>query len=199
LDDTELRELDRVRVKHAQELTDHKNRVQKLLSRAGYNLSQVVSDVFGKSGQLIVGELMAGSEPAEIIAALVKSDWGYRLRAPKETLMDALWGAMSSVLRFELGEEYETIHFNQTKIAALVEVMEDVVINQGREYQLDPLETIPGVSRTSAMTLLVELVPTSRGTSGRPRPWPVWSECAPATTYPPARGKAARRRAATAI
>src|SRR3989304_5052692 len=56
----EIRELTRSHVKINQAKTSFKNRVHKVLSRAGIRISGVISDIFGKSGMIILNGILNG-------------------------------------------------------------------------------------------------------------------------------------------
>ena len=80
----ELRELTRRRKKLLGNLAAEKNRIQKVLEVANVKLGNIVSDVFGVSGQAMVSELLSGRKlEAGQIAELAKRR--LRLRIPELT------------------------------------------------------------------------------------------------------------------
>src|SRR5262249_50218403 len=68
----ELRELVRYRRKVVEGRSAERNRVLRLLETANIKLANVASDVFGKSGLLMLRALMAGNQPVESMAQLAK-------------------------------------------------------------------------------------------------------------------------------
>jgi transposase len=64
----ELRELTRRRERLTGDGTSEKNRVQKILADAKLKLGNVISDVFGVSGQLMLNALLKGETKPEEIA-----------------------------------------------------------------------------------------------------------------------------------
>src|SRR5229473_2911891 len=88
----ELRDLTRRRKKLLGAGTGEKNRVQKILEDANVKLGNVLSDVFGVSGQLMLDALLKGkAEPTEIVAKIkeagLEREWQLIQSAPglKET------------------------------------------------------------------------------------------------------------------
>jgi transposase len=152
----ELRELARLRQGRVEDMTRIKNQINKLLTKAGFNLSQVVTDVFGSTGLIAINGLLDGEAP-ETILNRIECSLGYRLKAPRERLLDALEGTMSELLRFSIDMELSLYHHNKKWIENVERELERKLIKLGHESKLDILETIPGVSRIAAMILLVEL------------------------------------------
>ena len=68
----ELRDWTRYRRTLVQEMTGHKNRIEKQLQACGFRLSTVLADIFGKTGMALIRKLCeAGSiEPEEILNLL---------------------------------------------------------------------------------------------------------------------------------
>jgi transposase len=154
--DDEVRELSRLRKKHVQTASSIKNRIIKLLVKGGFNVSQVVTDVFGKTGQIIIDGLMAGAAPEKILLG-IQSTVGYRLKAKKQQIIDALEGEMSSTLRFTLERELESLAFHERMVDEYDGMLARHEVEADREHDRAILETLPGMSRVSATSLLVEL------------------------------------------
>jgi transposase len=68
----ELRDLTRRRKKLIGAASSEKNRIQKVLEDANVKLGNVLSDVFGVSGQLMLDALLAGQAGPEEIAQMAK-------------------------------------------------------------------------------------------------------------------------------
>jgi transposase len=60
----ELRDLTRTRKQLMREITQHKQRIQKVLEDANVKLASVVSDVFGESGRRMLKALSAAQQPS---------------------------------------------------------------------------------------------------------------------------------------
>jgi hypothetical protein len=97
----ELREMSRLRQSYVESVTRLKNKGYKLLTGAGFNVSVILSDLYGRTGRLVMDGLMNGLS-SELILQNIKDSVGYRLKAPKQDLIDALDGKMSYILKAEL-------------------------------------------------------------------------------------------------
>lgn len=94
----DLRLLTRHRKKRVGEQASCKNRIIKVLETAGFKLSRVCSDVFGKSGRAIVTALAEGGRSPEQMAELAVGT----LRNKRDELTRALAGDLSSTKRWLL-------------------------------------------------------------------------------------------------
>jgi transposase len=146
-----LRALLRTRKQLVRERASHVLRLQKVLEDANLKLASVLTDITGTSGRAILGALIAGESDPATLAALAHQ----RVRAPRETLEEALRGRVAPQHRFLL-----RLHLRQVDAleAAIAEVDEEV------EARLAPfraavqlLSTIPGVSTLSAEVILAEI------------------------------------------
>jgi transposase len=162
----DLRDLTRERAQFMAEITRVKNRVQKILEDANIKLSSVATDVFGVSGRAILEALMQGETDARALAQLARG----RLRAKREDLEDALHGAVSDHHRFMI--ETDCLHLRA--LERLVQRIEGRIEEMAASHHLDApathdrpeipfesavelLDSIPGVNRTMAQTLLAEI------------------------------------------
>jgi transposase len=68
----QLRDLTRCRIQLTQDASRERNRVQKLLEQANVKIANVLSDVFGVSGQNMLLPLLAGQMMEEEIAQLAR-------------------------------------------------------------------------------------------------------------------------------
>ena len=153
---SDLRELARLRQGLIEDQVNYMNRVHKLLVGAGFNADQVVTNLFGASGIVMIEGLLNGDSPSEILET-IELTVGYRLKAPKAKVLDALEGRMSAALRFQVEGLMEVIGNLGESIAKFESELERSLLEMGHGPKLDYLETIPGVSRIAAMILLVEL------------------------------------------
>ena len=148
----ELRDLTRSRKQLVREIAQHTQRLQKVLEDANVKLTEVLSDVLGKSGRTIIEALIAGEKDPEILANLA---CGSRLKASHEELVAALHGRVTSHHRFLL-----KIHLGQ--IDALDAAVRELEVRVGEALgpfreSAELLKTIPGVSDTVARVIIAEV------------------------------------------
>jgi transposase len=147
----ELRELTRYRTSLVEERTAAVNRLQKVLEGANVKLASVASDVTGASARAMLGEIVAGSTDAAALAELAQG----RLREKIPALQRALSGRVGPHQRFLLAQQLAHVDFLDEQIARLdAEVGERT---RPFEDAIARLDTIPGVSRRIAETLVAEI------------------------------------------
>jgi transposase len=151
----ELRDLTRRRKKLLANLAAEKNRIQKVLEAANVKIGNIISDVFGVSGQAMVSALVAGKEiSAEQIAGLSKR----RLRQRIPELTEALLGHhMNDHHRWLIAQSVEHAVLLDRQMEALEVRIEERLEPYREQYEL--LQTIPGVKETTAATILAEIGP----------------------------------------
>ena len=150
----ELRELTRYRKSLIEERAREVNRIQKVLEGANIKLGSVVSDVLGVSGTRMLQALADGmTDPAQL-AALADD----RLRATPEELRRALQGLMGAHQRFLLRQQLQHLQHLDRQLTELdAEVATRLApFEDAREL----LESLPGVGRRTAETILAEIGPT---------------------------------------
>lgn len=129
-----------------------RNRVQRLLEEANIKLGNVLSDVFGVSGQRMLEALLEGKAEASEVAQLAVA--GARRKIP--ALQTALEGhRLTDTLRFLIAQNIRHMEFLEQEIAALDEQIAETVKPFARQLQL--LQTLPGVDRITATTVLGEI------------------------------------------
>jgi len=172
-----LRELTRYRRKLTDERSRTVNRMQKLLEGANIKLSSVVSDIQGISARAMLNEIIAGQTDSEALAELARG----RLRNKIPELEKALTGRVQSHHRFLLAKQLAHIDFLDeqisdinAEIARQVEQMseppsppagtpaggDDPSSNETPvtwEEAVALLDTVPGIDRQSAETILAEI------------------------------------------
>ena len=147
----ELRDLTRYRSSFIREKATLVNRVQKVLEDANIKLASVASNVMGTSGRAMLQALINGTSDAATLADLALG----RLRQKRDQLIKALEGRVKAHHRFILTELLcqidsleETIsRFDQQIIQACLPFEEGVAL----------LDTIPGVGRQAAETIVSEI------------------------------------------
>ncbi|OJV13932.1 MAG: IS110 family transposase [Dyadobacter sp. 50-39] len=147
----ELRTLLRHRKKLVNERSREKNRLQNILEDANIKLGSVVSDVFSKTGQGIIDLLLEGVTDPVVLSNQAKGS----LVNKKQALQQALYGRFCERHRFMLKLLTQTMCALDKLIAQLDQQIE-LCLN-GKLDQLALLQTIPGVSRQSAIGIISEI------------------------------------------
>lgn len=147
----ELRDLVRYKKKKTQFVASETNRIIKVLEDCNIKLSSVVSDVKGVSATKIINDLIDGIEDVDQLVANAHG----KIKASKEDIKEALTGKITEHHRFMLKIIRETINENE-KLIAKVEVQIDKWIMQ-YQVELDLLQTIDGVGRDTAITIISEI------------------------------------------
>jgi len=149
----ELRDLTRRRRKLIGAATSEKNRVQKVLEDANVKLGNVLSDVFGVSGQLMLEALLEGQARPEEIAQFAQR----RARKKIPALIAALGQhRMSDHHRQVIRLSVEHMGFLEKQIAELDEAILQKIQDSGLVQEGELLQSIPGVQPTSAAAILAE-------------------------------------------
>lgn len=149
----ELRDLTRRRDRLLGAGTAEKNRVQKILEDANVKLGNVLSDVFGTSGQLMLHALLAGKAKPDEIAQLAKG-------LAKKKIPDiqaALEGHQLSehhrkMIRYSLAH----MKFIEEQIEEIDQEITAKIQQAGLEQPWQILQSVPGVQERSAANILAE-------------------------------------------
>jgi len=151
----ELRDLTRRRKKLMGNLRSEKNRIQKVLETANVKIGNVVSDVFGVSGQEILQALLDNRPiTAEDMAGMAKK----RLRQKLPQLTEALQDHhMNDHHRWLIDQSIEHAKFLDQQVEELEKRIEQHLEPYRRQYEL--LLTIPGIKETAAANVLAETGP----------------------------------------
>ena len=147
----ELRELVRYRRSLVQERSREANRIQKVLEGANIKLGSVASDVLGASGRMMLTAIAEGEEDPEVLADMAKG----RLREKLEELREALQGVVGSHQRFMLRTQLRRLN----SLDMEVELLDAEVAQRVRPHEdvLQAVDTIPGVGRRTAETIVAEM------------------------------------------
>lgn len=145
-----LRDLTRYRVQQTRDRSREVNRLQKVLEDAGVKLTSVVTDVMGVSGRAMVEALVGGTTDPQVLADLARG----QLRKKLPALQRALVGRFRPVHAFLLEQIL-------AKIDYLDEALERLTAEIDRRVapfasMLTALDTIPGINRIGAISLLAE-------------------------------------------
>lgn len=146
----ELRDLTRYRVQQVRDHAQEVNRLCKVLEDAGVKLSTVATNVVGVSGRAMLTALIEGTTDPAVLADLARG----KLRKKLPDLRRALQGRFRAHHAFLLEQ-----------ILAKIDFLDDTLerLTQEIDQRLHPfasmvaaLDTIPGISRVTATTLIAE-------------------------------------------
>jgi transposase len=149
----QLRDLTRRRKQLVRNGAQERNRIQKILEDANIKLGNVLSDVFGLSGQLMLDKLLEGdATPAEIAALAQKSA---KKKIPQ--IRASLEGhRMNDIHRRLIDMSLNHMAFLEDQISTLEEEIVKHIQAHGMERPYQLLQTIPGVKHEAAASLLAE-------------------------------------------
>ncbi|MCF6095396.1 IS110 family transposase [Microaerobacter geothermalis] len=150
-DQRELRELIRYRRSLIDERSREVNRIQKVLEGANIKLSSVASNVLGKSGRAMIEAMIAGEDNPEFLSELAQK----RLKNKKEELKRALNGLMGDHQKLMLAAQLRHIDYLDEEIDRLDQEIKRRMLPF--EEDLELLDTIPGVARRTAETIVAEI------------------------------------------
>jgi len=149
----ELRDLTRRRKKLIECGTAEKNRVQKVLEDANVKLGNVLSDVFGVSGQAMLESLLNGEPDPEKIACFAKR----RAKQKIPQILEALQGHQMNdhhrqMIRYSLAH----MQFLEEQIASLDRDIVEKIREAGLERAWELIQSVPAVLENSAASILAE-------------------------------------------
>lgn len=149
----ELRDLTRRRKRLLSNATSEKNRIQKVLEDANVKLGNVLSDVFGVSGQLMLDALLKGeTQPGEIALLAQRSA---KKKIPE--IIQSLEGhQMSDHHRRMIRYSLKHLQFLETELAELDRDIEEQIRAAGLEEKWRLLQTVPGLQDRSAAAVIAE-------------------------------------------
>jgi transposase len=147
----ELRDLTRLRVHWLEDLNRIKNRIGQLCESGNIKVSSVASDLFGVSGRSMLHALAEGKCDAGWMADHARG----RLRTKKGQLELALDGTFSPHQRRQLSRLLLQMSALEMQLEELTAEIEQRVAPY--EELLQRLDTIPGIDRITAWTVLAEI------------------------------------------
>jgi transposase len=147
----ELRALLRTRKQFTRERSSHVQRLQKTLEDANIKLDSALSDVLGLSGRRMIKALIAGVSDPDELAGLAHR----RVKAPPETLREALRGRVTRQHRFLLQLHLQHVDAIDATVAEIDREV-DIHVEPFHAAAL-LLTTIPGVSELSARVIIAEI------------------------------------------
>ncbi len=146
----ELRDLTRYRVQQVRDRAQEVNRLCKVLEDAGLKLTTVITDVMGTSGRAMLTALIAGTTDPNVLADLARG----KLRKKLPDLRRALQGRFRSHHAFLIEQIFSKIDFLDELLDRVTGEIEERL--GPFEPILDSLDTIPGIDRIGATSLVAE-------------------------------------------
>ena len=146
----DLRDLTRYRKKQIRDRATEVNRLHRVLEDANLKLATVVTDVMGASGRAMLKALLEGTTDPAILAELARG----RLRKKLPALREALRGRFRRHHAFLVTQVLSKIDFLEELIDTLTDEIDALLVPF--EATLEHLDTIPGVDRTVAATIIAE-------------------------------------------
>lgn len=148
----ELRDLTRSRKQLVREVAQHTQRLQKVLEDANIKLTEILTDVLGKSGRAIIEAIVAGEQDPKALASLA---CGNRLNASRADFINALHGRVTDHHRFMLKLHLGQIDALESAVRELEARVGDALGPFRDAAQL--LTTMPGVSDIVARVIIAEV------------------------------------------
>jgi transposase len=148
----QLRDLTRRRRKLLGAGASERNRVQKVLEDANVKLGNVLSDVFGASGQAMLEALLTNQGTPQQLAEFARG----KLRRKVPQIVTALEEhRMRDHHRFLIRQSLGHMAFLEEQVAAL----DEEILRQVKpfEKEFENLQTIPGIKATAAASILAEV------------------------------------------
>ena len=168
----ELRELTRTYRKLIEERTNHKNRIHKILVRNGIRLSDVLSDIFGKSGMIIINGLIEGKPIDQTLKMIHNS----RILKKKDEIKQAICGELSGNDLFVIRQSIDSIRQHDCQIAQYEDkILKNMLPDNGN---IEILVSIPGIGFTIGSSILAEIGNISQFDS--PKQLVSWAGLSPA-------------------
>lgn len=147
----ELRDLVRYKKKVVAQTSSDKNRIIKILEDANIKLSSVLTNVDGATGTKIINDIVEGQEDVD---QLIRHYHG-KIQASREEMKLALEGMVTDHHRFMLRTIKKSIQDREELVKVLDEQIDRAV--QDYQVELDLLQSIPGVGKTSATGIISEI------------------------------------------
>ena len=150
-----LREFTRYRCKLTSCRSSEKNRFQNALTVCNVALDSVVSDIFGKSATSVIDYLLQQSDNSinheEISSRLLRS-----LKKKSESVIESIEGyQMTDAQKYRMRLVHAHMDYITSTLADIDSMIDSLVEPYENAVQL--LCTIPGVDRSSAITIISEI------------------------------------------
>lgn len=149
----ELRELTRSRESTVRSRTQIKNRIHRILDSAGIALGKGVKDIFGKSGVHLIWGLLNRANTENIIITLPS----VRIKKKADILREILSGSLSDLQIILIKKNLDMMAHINEHIHVLDEQIIARMMEQDSIRNVEIACSIPGVSVTTAVTVLAEI------------------------------------------
>ena len=146
----DLRTLTRSRELLVQSRTELKNKIHHLLDSTNIRLSSLLSDLFGKSGSIILKGLAQNIPLDEIIESLPK-----KMRGNADIISATIPASIPTVVLVLLQSYLKLVDDLDAEIELLEGRIRESLANKSREFQI--IASIPGIGFIGASTLLAEI------------------------------------------
>jgi transposase len=146
----ELRDLTRYRVQQVRDHAQEVNRLCKVLEDAGVKLTTVVTDVMGASGRAMLRALVEGTTDPVVLAELARG----KLRKKLPELRRALQGRFRPHHAFLIEQIFAKVDFLDEALGRLTTEIDRRL--GPFEPMLAALDTIPGIDRIGAISIVAE-------------------------------------------
>jgi transposase len=146
----DLRSLTRSRELLVQNRTEVKNKIHHLLDSTNIRLSSVLTDLFGKSGTIILKGLVQNKPFEEIINSLPK-----RMRARPDAIITTLPASIPPVCLILLQSYLNVIDILDKEIKLLEGRIREALTSKSKELHI--LTSVPGIGFIGASTLIAEI------------------------------------------
>lgn len=146
----ELRDLTRYRVQQVRDRAQEVNRLCKVLEDSGLKLTTVMTDVMGASGRAMLTALIDGTTDPVVLADLARG----RLRKKLPDLQRALQGRFRPHHAFLLEQILAKIDYLDETIERIGAELDRRLVPF--EPMLTALDTIPGIDRIGAISIVAE-------------------------------------------
>ncbi len=165
-------------------------RIHKTIDREGLRFREALTDIFGHNGRTTLDGLVQGRAAEEVLAELT-----YHVRSQLGRLALALEAELDAHSIWRLHGLLQDCDAVQERLAELDERVRDAYREHRR--QLNLLETIPGIRRTSAHAILAEIGPDPAGTFPKAADMAAWAGVCPGNNESAGARVAATLRCAT--
>jgi len=148
----ELRDLVRYKKKIIGQIASEKNRIIKVLEDANIKLSSVLSNVDGSVGTKIINDII--NNPKTSLESLQQYYHG-KIKAGKEEFCQALNGHITEHHKNMLRLHKSSIQDKENQIQNIDKLIDEAT--KSYIVEVDLLQTIPGVGRESAISIISEI------------------------------------------
>ena len=148
----DIREFSRLRRTIVQEKSRHVNHLEKFLQTHGFKLSSVLSDILCVSGRKLLNTLAQnGTLTATDVLEAVRG----KTKCSKEEIAQAVCGTVTPAEQVLLRLYLDRIETDEAYLSAVEKEMETLFAPFANELEI--VDSIPGINRVTAMTVLAEI------------------------------------------